>query len=104
MTVRPDGTEVELETLGDVVQMLNPKEVRRRGVEEKIFTENGLMISAVAAGLRARGYEVELFEQGGVRRLRLVATPGVAARKRAPDQVQLFDAPAVQHSPYEDAA
>ena len=63
--VRPNGKRIELETLGDVVKMLNPKEVRRRGVPEKIFTENGLVISAVAAGLRTRGYEVELFEQGG---------------------------------------
>jgi hypothetical protein len=103
--VRPNGKRIELETLGDVVKMLNPKEVRRRGVEARIFTENGLLISAVAAGLRTRGYEVEVFEQGGVRRLRLVASPGAAAKRRAADQAQLFDLPPTgRRGPYEDAA
>lgn len=63
--VRPNGELIEFESVGDVVKMLTPKEARRRGVEEKIFTEDGLMVSAVVAGLRAGGYELERFVQGG---------------------------------------
>jgi hypothetical protein len=101
VTVRPNGKLVDLETLGDVVQMLNPKEVRRRGVEEQVFTDNGLMISAVSAGLNARGYETEIIRQGGgpaaptdlhAGRSRQAArrrsSPTLRARKRRPQSLR----------------
>lgn len=104
--VRPDGSVIDLETISDVVALLNPKEVRKRGVTAEVFERNGLpSLDAIAVGLRARGYEIELFEEGGARRIRLIATPGVAAKRRAKDQTQLFDMPRVDQYRFDkDAA
>jgi len=93
-----------LETLGEIVSLLSTKEVRDNGLEEKVFHLNGITsIEVAATALRARGYEVEIFELGGVRRMRLLATPAVGARKRAKEQVSLFDAGAVR-GPYDPEA
>lgn len=100
------GEVVELETLSDVVKLLNTKEAREEGVEEAVFHRNGMAsIEAVAVGLRARGYEVQGFVDGGGKKLRLLSTPGVAARRRASDQGHLFPLPPRQKNQYDgDAA
>jgi len=56
----------EWETLSEVVALLKTKEARDNGVEERIFHRNGILsIESAALELRRRGYEVELFEDGG---------------------------------------
>jgi len=88
------GELIELETLSDVVRLLSTKEAKEQGVEENIFRRNGMAsIEAVATGLRARGYEVQGFVDGGTKRLRLLTTPGVAAKRRAEAQEGLFPLP-----------
>ncbi len=99
-----NGEIIELETLSDVVALLKTKEAQDNGVEESVFRRNGMAsIEAVATGLRARGYEVQGFvDGGGIKRLRLLATPGVAAKKRAAAQGSLFPLP--PRRKYGDAA
>jgi len=97
----------ELETLSDVVALLKTKECRDNGVEEAVFHRNGILsLEGVALELRRRGYEVELFEQGGGMRIRLLAVPSVGARRRKKDQLSLIDIPPRKRSrgTYEDAA
>ncbi len=96
---------VELETLSDVVALLKSKDAREYGVGAETFRSNGMAsIHAVATGLRARGYEVEVFADGGGERLRLLSVPAVGAKRRKRQQGTLFELPAANSGPYNEAA
>ena len=92
--LRQVPTGAQLEGISEVVALLKTADAKEHGVEEAVFHRNGLAsIHAVATGLRARGYEVEVFGPRGGQRLRLLSTPGVGARRRKRDQTSLFDLP-----------
>ena len=95
----------ELNTLSDVIALLETKEARDNGVEERVFHRNGIIsLQGAALELRRRGYEVEIFEARG-QRIRLISVPSVGARRRARQQLSLLDPPKPKtRGPYEDAA
>lgn len=89
---------ITLHTVSDVVALLKTKTARDDGVEAEVFYRNGMAsIEAVAAALRYLGYEVEVFDRGGLR-LKLLAVPAVGTRRRKRDQTTLFDMPAASKS------
>ncbi|HET7455413.1 MAG TPA: hypothetical protein VFJ76_07830 [Solirubrobacterales bacterium] len=78
-----------IKTLGDLVRTLRYKDVCEDGLEERHFTDNGLLIEPAAVALRSRGYKVEVFHDGETRRLRLLETPDVGAKRRKEAQTRL---------------
>lgn len=95
-----------LETLSDVMSLLQSAECQRNGLAEKVLRRNGIgSIEVAVTALRTRGYEVEVFrdDEGG-KRLRLLATPVVGARERAKQQTALFRLPPTTRGPYDEAA
>lgn len=95
----------QLHTISDVVALLKSKEARREGVEAGVFQREGLLsVDAVAVELRSRGYEIEVSSSGGDRRVRLLSTPGVGARRRKRDQLSLVPRlpPPKPRGPYEE--
>jgi hypothetical protein len=96
-----------LHTLSDVVALLKTKEARDNGVEERVFHRNGILsLEGVATELRHRGYEVELFENGGGPRIRLLAVPHVGAQRRKKEQLSFLDPPGPKkpRGTYDEAA
>lgn len=97
----------ELETLSEVVALLKTKEARDNGVEAQVFHRNGILsLGGVALELRRRGYQLELFDDGGGPRIRLLAVPRVGAQKRKPDQLSFLDPPSRKRprGTYDEAA
>jgi hypothetical protein len=113
----PDGKTPLIEKLGDVTRLA--REFKKDGIPSRIFKANGLGIEAAAAGLRARGYVVEVrgsinfeavvngtgfaerVETADTRTLHLTGNPGSQASKHkgrwerlfgAPDRPSMFDA------------
>lgn len=79
---------IYLQTLSDVVDLLRTKDARENGIEERAFHRNGILsLDAVAFDLRARGYEIEVFEAKQEKRIRLVAGPREGVRRRQKQQL-----------------
>lgn len=88
----PQALTKELTNVSEVVKLLSTAENREFGVSEEVFHENGwASMPAIYTDLRARGYEIEVFEdQGGDEHIRLLAHPAAGAKRRKKDQMSLL--------------
>lgn len=88
----PQALSKEIASVSDAVKVLSTAEAKREGVLAGFFHENGwFSLSAVAMDLRARGYEVRLFEdENEDERIKLIAHPAAGAKRRKKDQMSLL--------------
>lgn len=91
----PQALSKEIASVSDAVKVLSTAEAKREGVLARVFHENGwFSLSAVAMDLRARGYEVRLFEDEEEDEwIKLVAHPAAGAKRRKKDQMSLLGDP-----------
>ena len=78
------------EGIGDLVRILRFEEYREDGCSFELIKKLGIpQSSAAVIDLRSRGYEIEEIGEGAERKMRLVSTPGVGAKRRKKQQMRL---------------
>jgi hypothetical protein len=82
----------ELAGITEVVRLLSEADAKREGILAEEFHEQGwVSVPAVAAGLRARGYEVDVYrDEHEEERIKLIAHPAVGAKRRKKDQLSFL--------------
>lgn len=92
--VKPTDENLEITTRADVLRL--GRDFKGEGIPVRIIEQNGLMIGAVAAGLRADGYSVEVKGREGDRTLHITGNPGSNSRALKSRWERLFEVPSAR--------
>jgi hypothetical protein len=88
----PQALTKDLTNVSEVVKLLSTAESKKDGVLAEVFHENGwASLPAIAMDLRARGYEVDVYQDSQEdERIKLIAHPAAGAKRRQEDQMSLL--------------